>query len=61
MQSIRQIKIQILSNFVILGFAGGECKPFIVEGFQVGLIKKDVLKHLLRYPEVSNLKYAFKI
>lgn len=39
-----------------LGFAGfqaAECKPFVVEGCQVGLIRPDVMRQLTNYPEVS--------
>lgn len=35
-----------------LGLTSGEYKPFIIEGFQVGLIRPDVMKQLLRFPEV---------
>lgn len=36
----------------VAGLREGECKPFIVEGYQVGLVKPEVLKMLLNYPEV---------
>lgn len=36
-----------------------ECKPFVVEGFQVGLVRPDVMKQLLRYPEV-NIEFSQK-
>lgn len=32
--------------------AKGDCRPFIVDGQQVGLIRPDVLKQLYNYPEV---------
>lgn len=38
--------------FYLSGLNSRECRPFIVEGFQVGLIRPDVMKQLLRYPEV---------
>ncbi|XP_031350175.1 uncharacterized protein LOC116175931 [Photinus pyralis] len=38
--------------FYLSGLNSGQCRPFIVEGFQVGLIRPDVMKQLLRYPEV---------
>lgn len=34
------------------GLTSGECRPFIVDGQQVGLIRPDVLKQLFKYPEV---------
>lgn len=34
------------------GLPKGDCKPFIVDGRQVGLIRPDVFKHLNKYPEV---------
>lgn len=40
-------------DVLFLGLHIGECKPFIVEGHQVGLVRSDFLKHLSRYPEVS--------
>ncbi|XP_065155557.1 uncharacterized protein [Atheta coriaria] len=43
---------QKFNCFYLSGFTSGECKPFIVEGFQVGLVRPDVMKQLLRYPEV---------
>lgn len=43
----------MLSFDFILGLTSGECKPFIVEGFQVGLVRPDVMTQLLKFPEVS--------
>lgn len=40
---------------LFIGFVGlhqGICKPFIVAGHQVGLIRPDVMKYLQRFPEV---------
>lgn len=37
---------------LILGLHRGDCRPFIVDGEQVGVIRPDVLKQLLKYPEV---------
>lgn len=34
------------------GLQSGECRPFIVDGQQVGVIRPDVLKQLFKYPEV---------
>ncbi|XP_044755640.1 nudix hydrolase 24, chloroplastic-like isoform X2 [Coccinella septempunctata] len=41
--------------FYLKGLATGECKPFIVEGIQVGLIRPDVLQQLLNFPEVFSV------
>ncbi|XP_017109223.1 uncharacterized protein [Drosophila bipectinata] len=42
----------IIENRIINGFNKGDTRPFVVEGQQVGLIKSDVLKQLVKYPEV---------
>lgn len=34
------------------GFAKNECRPFVVGGQQVGLVRPDVFRELLNYPEV---------
>ncbi|KAK6621734.1 hypothetical protein RUM43_006744 [Polyplax serrata] len=38
--------------FYLKGLQKNDCKPFIVEGHQVGLIRPDILKVLLSYTEV---------
>ncbi|KAL1490695.1 hypothetical protein ABEB36_013349 [Hypothenemus hampei] len=43
---------QKFNCFYLSGFRTSECKPFIVQGFQVGLIRPDVIKQLLSFPEV---------
>ncbi|XP_023019014.1 uncharacterized protein [Leptinotarsa decemlineata] len=43
---------QKFNSFYLSGFKASECKPFLVEGFQVGLVRPEVMKELLRYPEV---------
>lgn len=43
---------QKFNSFYFLGAQKGGIKPFIVDGDHVGLIKPDVYKHLLKYPEV---------
>ncbi|XP_068139992.1 uncharacterized protein [Drosophila tropicalis] len=40
------------NNFYLTGFQKGDIRPFLVEGQQCGLIKSDVLKQLVKYPEV---------
>ncbi|EDV34874.2 uncharacterized protein Dana_GF15848, isoform B [Drosophila ananassae] len=40
------------NNFHKKCFNKGDIRPFVVEGHQVGLIKSDVLKQLVKYPEV---------
>lgn len=40
-------------------FAGlykGDCRPFIVDGKQVGVVRPDVLTQLAKYPEVFCLR-----
>ncbi|KAJ9600395.1 hypothetical protein L9F63_009323, partial [Diploptera punctata] len=34
----------------------GDCRPFIVEGYQVGLVRQDVMKQLMRYPDVFHIQ-----
>lgn len=48
-QLLHQILITTVS-----GLTSGECKPFIVEGYQVGLVRPDVMKMLTQYPEVGD-------
>lgn len=39
----------------IPGLVKGECRPFVVDGQQVGLIRPDVLKQLYNYPDVFRI------
>lgn len=39
-----------------LGLYSGECSPFVVDGLQVGVVRPDITKELLRYPEVFAIK-----
>ncbi|XP_045764390.1 uncharacterized protein YJR142W [Maniola jurtina] len=41
--------------FYLSGLHQGICKPFMVAGHQVGLIRPDVLKYLQRFPEVFRI------
>ncbi|XP_021200867.3 uncharacterized protein LOC110384093 [Helicoverpa armigera] len=41
--------------FYLSGLHQGVCKPFIVAGYQVGLIRPDVMKYLIRFPEVFRI------
>lgn len=41
---------------LIPGLYNGECRPFIVDGLQVGVIRPDVLKELFKFPEVFVIK-----
>ncbi|PSN54722.1 hypothetical protein C0J52_04864 [Blattella germanica] len=34
----------------------GKCRPFIVEGYQVGLVRPDVMMQLMRYPDVFHIQ-----
>lgn len=49
---------QKFNCFYLNGLAKGECRPFVVEGQQVGLISQNVLEQLLRYPEVFCIRDA---
>lgn len=42
----------IISLSYCSGLYSGECRPFVVDGLQVGVIRPDVLKELFKYPEV---------
>ncbi|XP_026485695.1 uncharacterized protein LOC113393172 [Vanessa tameamea] len=41
--------------FYLSGLHQGICKPFLVAGHQVGLVRPDILKHLQRFPEVFRI------
>lgn len=41
-----------LKSSTCLGFHAGECRAFVVDGQQVGLVRPDVMKELLNYPQV---------
>lgn len=41
-----------------LGFHAGECRAFVVDGQQVGLVRPDVMKELLNHPQVNILSFA---
>ncbi|KAI5643825.1 NUDIX domain-containing protein [Phthorimaea operculella] len=41
--------------FYLSGLHKGLCKPFIVAGHQVGLIRPDVMKYLHKFPEVFRI------
>ncbi|OAD57432.1 hypothetical protein WN48_01983 [Eufriesea mexicana] len=38
--------------FYLSGFHAGECRAFFVDGQQVGLVRPDIMKELLKYPQV---------
>lgn len=38
------------------GLYKGDCRPFIVDGLQVGVIRPDILKELTKHPEVFLVK-----
>ncbi|XP_066993580.2 uncharacterized protein [Anabrus simplex] len=42
--------------FYLTGLSKGDCRPFIVEGHQVGLVRPDVILHLMRYPDVFHIQ-----
>ncbi|XP_055641301.1 uncharacterized protein LOC129778435 [Toxorhynchites rutilus septentrionalis] len=49
---------QKFNCFYLNGLAKGDCRPFVVNGQQVGLISQNVLEHLLKYPEVFFIRDA---
>ncbi|XP_015603255.1 uncharacterized protein YJR142W [Cephus cinctus] len=42
--------------FYLSGFHAGECRAFVVDGQQVGLVRPDVMKEILNYPEVFQVQ-----
>lgn len=51
----------IRARFVsLLGFERNVCRPFIVCGQQVGLIRPDVMSELMKYPEVFFIRDVAK-
>ncbi|CAG9802872.1 unnamed protein product [Chironomus riparius] len=46
--------------FYLNGFERNVCKPFVVNGYQVGLIRPDVFNELLKYPEVFFIRDVLK-
>lgn len=51
-----RLKIIFSIFFYVLGFNKNDCYPFVVQNMQVGLIRPDVFKELLKYPEVFFIK-----
>ncbi|KAL4710579.1 hypothetical protein ACJJTC_008981 [Scirpophaga incertulas] len=47
------------NSFYLSGLHQGICKPFIVAGHQVGLIRPNVMKHLQRFPQVFRITDKF--
>lgn len=45
-------EIILLNLQYSLGFHTGECRAFFVDGQQVGLVRPDIMKELLKYPQV---------
>jgi len=41
---------------LFLGLSKGECRPFVIEGYQVGLIRPDMVKNLQRFPDVFDVQ-----
>ncbi|XP_035795728.1 uncharacterized protein YJR142W-like isoform X2 [Anopheles albimanus] len=39
-----------------LSLRKGECRPFVVDGHQVGLVSQNVIEQLLKYPEVFHIR-----
>ncbi|XP_065210409.1 uncharacterized protein LOC135838629 [Planococcus citri] len=49
--------VKTFNNFYISELNKNQCHPFVVNGTQVGLIRSDILKHLLQYPNVFRLHF----
>ncbi|XP_058818289.1 uncharacterized protein LOC131681497 [Topomyia yanbarensis] len=49
---------QKFNCFYLNGLVKGNCRPFVVDGQQVGLITQNVMEQLLKYPEVFCVKNA---
>lgn len=47
-----------LAIFFSAGLAKGECRLFVIDGQQVGLISQNVMEQLFKYPEVFCIKDA---
>nr|CAD7434020.1 unnamed protein product [Timema monikensis] len=46
-----------LANYATeAGIHKGDCRPFIVEGHQVGLVRPDVMCELVRYPDIFHVQ-----
>lgn len=45
-------EVILLNSIHFLGLHAGECRAFVVDGQQVGLVRPDVMKELLNYPQV---------
>ncbi|XP_060528184.1 uncharacterized protein LOC132703124 [Cylas formicarius] len=46
---------QKFNCFYLSDLNGSACKPFVVKGLQVGLIRADVMKQLTNFPEVFHI------
>ncbi|XP_055541525.1 uncharacterized protein LOC129727579 [Wyeomyia smithii] len=49
---------QKFNCFYLNGLIKGDCRPFVVDGQQVGLITQNVLEQLFKYPEVFFIRTA---
>ncbi|XP_053675784.1 uncharacterized protein LOC128726028 [Anopheles nili] len=47
---------QRFNCFYLNGFMRGDCRPFVVDGHQVGLVSQNVIEQLLKYPEVFHIR-----
>lgn len=46
----------IVKKFTFSGLSKGDCRPFVVNGKQVGLVRPDVYEQLIKYSEVFCIK-----
>ncbi|XP_050078002.1 uncharacterized protein LOC126564920 [Anopheles maculipalpis] len=47
---------QKFNCFYLNGFMKGDCRPFVVDGHQVGLVSQNVIEQLLKHPEVFHIR-----
>ncbi|XP_058126206.1 uncharacterized protein LOC131287857 [Anopheles ziemanni] len=47
---------QKFNCFYLNGLLKGDCRPFVVDGHQVGLVSQNVIEQLLKYPEVFHIR-----
>lgn len=48
--------LESIASCCVIGLQKGDCRPFVIEGYQVGLIRPDMLKNLLKFPEVFHVQ-----
>nr|CAD7410344.1 unnamed protein product [Timema cristinae] len=57
MEAVKLNTTSALANYATeAGIHKGDCRPFIVEGHQVGLVRPDVMCELVRYPDIFHVQ-----